>query len=149
MRRMRRRRWRLLRNKKMKIFNLYLIVILTGFILSSCDPMYSVSISNNRNDTVTIEAKTTVNFSPLDTLIAYERLGGTYDHAIIRFKMAPKTSIEIGQAIAGIEDDMPFTKLKIYSVSDSIYANSQEQILNLFKKTFFGNLETPYELDIK
>ena len=63
--------------------------------------------------------------------------------------MAPKTSIEIGQAIAGIEDDMPFTKLKIYSVSDSIYANSQEQILNLFKKTFFGNLETPYELDIK
>lgn len=126
-----------------------ILAILTGLFLTSCDPTYPILISNNRADTITVVTETTIHFHTDDQLIGNEDLGGPYDHNIIKFKMAPGTSIECGMAIAGIQDEMPFTKFKIYSNNDSIVANTQDQILDLFEKTFWGNLETPYQLTIK
>lgn len=93
--------------------------------------------------------ETTIHFYTDDQLISYEDLGGPYDHKIIKFEMAPGASIECGMAIAGIQDEMPFTKFKIYSNEDSIVASTQDQILDLFEKTSWGNLETPYQLTIE
>jgi hypothetical protein len=125
-----------------------LIVIVIG-LLTSCDPTYPISITNNRLDTVTVITETTIHFSFVNKSVDFEELGGTYDHTVIKFKMAPGTLIQCGSAIAGIQDEMPFTKFKVYSSKDSIVANSQDEILNLFEKTFWGSLKTPYNLEIK
>lgn len=122
---------------------------MTGLSLTSCDPTYPIVIYNNKADTVTVVTETTIHFRTDDQLIGYEDLGGTYDHNIIKFEMAPKTRIECGMAIAEIQDEMPFTKFRIYSNKDSIVANTQDQILNLFEKTFWGNLKKPYQLTVK
>lgn len=126
-----------------------ILAFLTGFFLMSCDPTYPIMISNDKADTVTIVTETTIHFHTNDQLIDYEDLGGPYDHNIIKFKLAPGTSIKCGTAIAGIQNEMPFTNFRIYSNKDSIIANNQLHILELFKKTFWGNLETPYQLTIK
>jgi hypothetical protein len=123
--------------------------ILTVLAFMSCDPTYPILISNSKTDTVTIVTETTIHFHADEPLIGYQDLGGPYDHNIIKFKMAPGTSIECGMAIAGIEDEMPFTEFKVYSNNDSLVANSQGQILDLFEKTFWRNLKTPYQLTIK
>ena len=125
------------------------VIILTGLSLISCDPTYPILISNSRADTVTVVAETTIFFHTDEQLLWYEDLGGPYDHRVLKFKMPPKTSIECGIAIAGIQDEMPFVKLKIYSNKDSVIANTQDQILDLFEKTFWGNLQTPYQLTLK
>lgn len=125
------------------------MTILTGLLLTSCDPTYPIIISNSKTDTVTVVTETTIHFHTDDQLVGYKDLGGPYDHNIIQFKMAPGTTIECGMAIAGIEDEMPFTKFKVYSGKDSIVAESQDKIIDLFEKTFWGNLETPYQLTIK
>jgi hypothetical protein len=93
--------------------------------------------------------ETTIHFHFDDTLTVFKDRGGPFDHKIIEFKMAPGTSIECGMAIAGIQDEMPFTKLKVYSGKDTVDAESQDKILDLFEKTFLGNLKTPYVLTIK
>lgn len=129
--------------------SLIIMTILTGLLLTSCDPTYSVLISNGKTDTVTVVTETTIHFNSDDQLVGYQDLGGPYDHNIIKFKMAPGTTIECGMAIAGIQDEMPFTKFKVYSDKDSIVAESQNKILDLFEKTFWGNLKTPYVLTIK
>ena len=128
---------------------LAILTILAGLSLTSCDPTYPVLICNSKADTVTVVTETTIHFNTDEPLIGYEDLGGPYDHNIIKFKMAPGTSIECGMAIAGIQNEMPFTKFKVYTDKDSLIANNQDQILDLFAKTFWGNLETPYVLIIK
>ena len=67
----------------------------------------------------------------------------------IKFEMATGTIIECGIVIAGIQNKMPFTKFKVYTDKDSLIASNQDQILDLFAKTFWGNLKTPCELIIK
>lgn len=125
------------------------LAILTGLYLMSCDPTYPILISNYKTDTVTIVTETTIHFHSDDQLIEFKKLGGPYNHSIIKFKMAPGSSIKCGMAIAGIQNELPFTKFKAYSSKDSIVANSQDQILDLFEKTFWGTLATPYKLTIK
>lgn len=125
------------------------MTLFTGFFLISCDSTCPILISNSKADTVTIVTETSIYFHVDQRLIGYEDLGGPYDHSIIKFKMPPRTSIECGMAIAGIQDEMPFTKFKAYSDKDSIVANSRDEIIDLFEKTFWGNLKTPYVLVIK
>lgn len=125
------------------------MTILAGLFLTSCDPTYPILISNSKADTVTIVTETTIHFHTDNTLIDYEDLGGPYNHNIIKFKMAPKSNIECGMAIASLHDEIPFAKFKVYSGKDSIVAESKDKILDLFEKTFWGNLKTPYVLTIK
>jgi len=129
--------------------SLTVLIILAGLFLTSCDPTYSISVYNNKTDTVTVVMETTIHFHSDDQLVGYEELGGSYKSKIIRFKMAPGSTIRCGGTIAGIQDEMPFNKFKAYSDTDSIVAESQDEILDLFEKTFWGNLETPYQLTIK
>ena len=117
--------------------------------MSSCDPTIPIAISNSRLDTVTVVAETTVNFHTEDSLTDSKELGGTYDHRIVKFKMAPRTTIECGMAIAGIADEMPFTTFEVITKSDTLVASTQDKILSLFDQTFFGHLKTPYQLTIK
>ena len=124
------------------------VVILMALFLPSCDPTHPILISNKKTDTVTVVIETTIRFHSNEKLIGYEELGRSYNHKIVKFKVGPSVSLKCGMAIAGMEDEMPFTKFKVYSKNDSIIANSQNQILDMFKKTPFGNLETPYQLII-
>jgi hypothetical protein len=125
------------------------VASLAAFAISSCDPTYPISILNSKSDTVTIVTETTVNFYSNDELINYQVIGGPYDHQVVQFQLPPGNSVTCGMAIAGIEDEMPFTKFKAYDHKDSVTANSQEEILNLFDKTFWGSVKTPYQLTIK
>ncbi|MCC6725416.1 MAG: hypothetical protein IT258_12990 [Saprospiraceae bacterium] len=113
----------------------------------SCDPTYPISIYNSRKDTVTIVAKTTIDFNSDE--LDYKVLGGPYNQKVIEFKMAPETILECGMAIAEIDDDMPFSEFKVFSKNDTIVAKSQAEILDLFDKNRWGSLETPYQLTIK
>lgn len=124
-------------------------IILSGLFLASCDPVYPILITNSNKDTVTVITETTIHFQPLDTLVDYRELSGPYNHRIIQFKIAPMDTLECGMAIAGIENEMPFTKFSIYAGQDSIIADTQTEILELFAKSFWGKLKTPYELVIK
>jgi len=132
-----------------RITSLTILVILHMLFLTACDPTFPIKISNKKSDTVTIVTKTTIHFHTDDQLTGYEDLGGPYDHKLIKFKMPPGTSINCGMAISGIEDDMPFNEISIYSNNDSIVANTQDLILNLFDHSFRKNLQRPYQITIK
>ncbi len=56
--------------------------------------------------------------------------------------MTPGTMIECGMTIAEIQDEMPFTKFKVYTYKDSIIAESEYEILDLFEKTLWGKKNT-------
>ena len=132
-----------------RITTLTIIIILHILFLTACDPTYPITITNNKSDTVTVVTKTTIHFHTDDQLTGYEDLGGPYDHRIIKFQMPPGASLKCGMAIAGIEDEMPFIEFRIYSNNDTIVASTQDQILGLFEKNFWGKLVRPYQLRIK
>jgi len=129
--------------------SLIIMTILLGLFSTSCDPTYPILITNASTDSVTVVTETTIYFHSPDNLTGYKGLGGPYDNKIIKFKMAPSSSIECGMTIGGIENEMPFTIFKVYTDKDSVVADSQDKILDLFEKTFLGNLKTPYQLTIK
>lgn len=124
--------------------NKIIIAILAGLIIQSCDPYYPVSITNSTEDTLTVIARTTTSFQSNDIIILES--SGPYDDERIKFKITPGETVECGGAVAGLEDDVPFTELIIYSQQDSIKALNKEEVLNLFEKNSAGQLKTPYEL---
>ncbi len=52
-------------------------------------------------------------------------------------------------AIAGLENDLPFTNLKIQTLNKTIVADNPEKVISLFEKEPDGDLKTPYSLVIK
>lgn len=133
----------------LSVLKKYAILPVVSVAAVSCDPTYSIEISNKKSDTVTIIAETTIYFQMEDTLLEYKELGGPYDHKIIRFKMEPGRTINCGMVIAGIENKLPFTKIQIYTQKDSVIAGTENQILDMFEKTFWGSLKRPYRLTIE
>tara|TARA_Y100001934_G_C11661397_1_gene454657 strand:+ start:66 stop:452 length:387 start_codon:yes stop_codon:yes gene_type:complete len=127
-------------NKKIYI----VIIVLFGFLLKSCDPTYPVSISNQTDSEVTIQAKKTLRF--WNDSIKLKELS---DENWIEFNLKPKQSIECGMTIGGLRNDLPFSELKILKPQDTIIAKNENQVMELFDKSFFGNLNTPYKLTIK
>jgi len=64
--------------------------------------------------------------------------------------MAPRTTVECGMAIAGIQDDNPFTKFEVYSETNSIVVNTRDQVLALFENAFWQftcTLSTIYNMN--
>lgn len=115
----------------------------------SCDPVYPVSVLNARKDSVRIVAEVTGDFNTDMKLTAYKRLKGSYGKETITFMMAPGSQIDCGTAIAELDDDLPFTVIKIYGIKDSIIATNKLQVIDLFEKNFWGNPKAPYRLMIQ
>lgn len=114
-----------------------------GLFLTGCDPYYSISVTNTTIDTVIIQVKPTINFR-IEKIKTSKTTDG-YDV----FKLSPAESVQVGSAIAEIDNDIPFNVIKIIKRNDTISASNLEDIKNLFDKKTFGGLQTPYNLSIK
>ncbi|WP_192820802.1 hypothetical protein [Rufibacter sp. LB8] len=122
---------------------LSLSAILVLLLVQSCDPTYSIRIENKSGSKITVNATTTNKFQ-------------AYGHEIIelegnkvRFEIPSGEYLECGMAIAGLDNDLPFTNLKIQTLNKTILAENPEKVISLFEKEPDGDLKTPYSLVIK
>lgn len=122
---------------------LSLCAIAIMLLLQSCDPTYSIRIENNSGSKVTVKATTTINFR------AYEHEVTELGDNKIRVDIPSGEYLDCGMAIAGLENDLPFTNLTIETLNDTIMADNPDQVLSLFEKKPSGNLKTPYRLVVK
>lgn len=111
-------------------------------LLSSCDPTYPIIISNSTNESVVILTKTNSHFHT-----EKEKTGVTSDGFEI-YQLNANESMQVGIAIAEIDDDIPFDAIKIVRMKDTISAFSQEAIKGLFDKNIFGKLKKPYHVSV-
>lgn len=120
------------------------ILILIGFLTQSCDPSYPVSIKNENEAEIIVDAKLTNNFDPgLTTTFI------TDENNRLQFKVKSGEEFHCGYTIGGLKDDLPFSELIIYTKKDTIIAENRNEVLNLFDKKWTGNLKTPYVLSIE
>lgn len=132
------------RAPKIKVRASAFLVLLTftGCIMG--DPSYSIRIVNDMPDTLSIKAHHTIYFD--SHRVHSQDLGGKW----ISFKVPPKTKVDCGMAIAGIEDEMPFTDIVLTKANgDSIVAHGDKEVLRLFAHDALGGLETPYVIRVK
>lgn len=128
---------------KMKTLIRYIIL---GLIFQSCDPTYSIRLVNKSDDTLNILATTTIHFQLRNHQI--EILDEVEDREIVSFMVLPNQELDVGMAIAGLEDELPFTSLKINKDENTIEAKGEKEVLKLFQKKN-GKLETPYQIVIE
>jgi hypothetical protein len=123
-----------------------LIILTFGFLtvlLTGCDPYYSVTVTNETQDTARILVKETINFRT-----EKQKIQTTADGFDI-YELAPNEQMKVGSAIAEIDNDIPFEEIRIVRNGDTITAGNLEGIKNLFDKKTFGGLKTPYNISIK
>ena len=120
-----------------------LTILLLGLLLTGCDPYYSISVTNKTTDTVTIQVKPTINFRTEKSKTSTTSDG--YDV----YKLTPTEIVQVGSAIAEIDNDISFNAVRIIKRNDTISASNLDDIKNLFDKKTFGGLQTPYNLSIK
>lgn len=116
-------------------------------LFMSCDPTYPVIISNSTSDTVVIHGEETNNFfidSSKDSFVEFNE-----KEKRTSIRLPPKASINCGMAIAELNNDLPFKKIKIYTGKDSLIATSEKEVLHLFEKNVWGNPRKPYIINIK
>lgn len=126
--------------------NQTIIILLIGVIttlLSSCDPYYSITITNNNSKTAKILVKENIYFQS-----DKQKKETTIDGYNI-YELAPNEEFIVGSAIAEIDNDIPFEEIKIVTNGDTITANNLQAIIKLFDKKTFGGLEKPYNISIK
>lgn len=126
----------------MKLILSFILFTLTTF-LTSCDPYYSISLTNKTADTVSVIIKQNYKFSSNKI-----EFGKTKDDYKI-YKVTPNEIFKVGSAIAEIDNDIPFDNILIVSRNDTTKANNIEEIKMLFDKKTFGRLKTPYNITIK
>ena len=125
---------------------LALLVVL--FLAVGCDPVIPIELVNETEDTLSVKTHRTIHFRSDD--VHTIGLSGDYRHSWITFKVAPSSTIGCGSAIAGIEDEMPFTDLVITKANgDSIVALGEKEVLGLFDRGVLGGLETPYRITVR
>jgi hypothetical protein len=125
---------------------LALLVVLS--LAVGCDPVIPIELTNETEDTLAVKAHRTIHFNTDD--VHTIELSGDYRHSWITFKVAPSRTIGCGSAIAGIEDEMPFTDLVITKANgDSIVAQGEKEVLGLFDRGVLGGLETPYRITVR
>ena len=111
--------------------------------LSSCDPAYPIRITNKTAEPATIFVLENSNFRS-DKL----PLGNNEDGLKI-YILEPDQTLNVGMAIADLEDDMPFSQLIVKTTSDSISATGFKEMKDLFDKGWLGNLKKPYQITIE
>ncbi len=126
-----------------------ILAVLAGLLCVACDPIYSISVSNQTTDTVSVLATTTHSFHIYQEPLDFEERGGIEGPFVVQFRIAPGQTVQCGQAIAELEDDLPFKEFKASWGTESVVANSKAQVLDLFDKNFWGDLKTPYQISLK
>lgn len=111
--------------------------------MTGCDPYYAITVTNKTKGTARILVKETISFRT-----EKQKIQSTSDGFDI-YELAPNEQIEVGSAIAEIDNDLPFEEIKIIRSGDTITADNVEAIKNLFDKKIFGGLKTPYNITIK
>ena len=122
---------------------IFIGIFFATIYLTGCDPYYPILITNTSIDTALILVKTNPNFRT-----EKEKYYTTKDNFDV-YKLVPKEAIEVGGAIAELDNDIPFEEIKILSKGDTIAANNQQSIKELFEKKSFGRLKKPYNILIK
>ena len=133
---------------KKLLTTLFAIAIFSaGLFLQSCDPVYSISVSNQTKDKISVIAYTTSSFGPDESVKIHPRPD---DPNWIGFNMEPGTTVRCGSAIGGLYDDLPFTQLIIYTPQDTITATDADAVLDLFDKDIVRDRPEPaYQITIK
>ena len=126
----------------MKLVFSFILFTLTTFLMS-CDPYYSITLTNKTADTVSVIIKQNYKFSSEKTAF-----GKTKDDYKI-YKITPNEIFKVGSAIAEIDNDIPFDNILIVSGNDTTKANKLVEIKMLFDKKTFGGLKAPYNIIIK
>ncbi len=125
----------------------WIIKLITGasaiFLLTRCDPYYSITITNTTDDTSTILVKENIHFR------TEKQKDSTTGDGFDVYKLDPKEEMQVGSAIGGLDNDIPFHAITIIKKKDTISANDLESIKKLFDKTLLGGLQTPYNISIK
>lgn len=114
-------------------------------LFTSCAPVYEVGFINTGKQPVLIKAEITKHFQTNHNMILHV-IPGSNAPMWVDMVVNPGDTVICGQTIAEMEDEMPFTQLKIYSVHDSIIVKNKEAILNLYDYTIIGS---PYLLEVK
>jgi hypothetical protein len=127
----------------MKRSFLILVILTLATFFTSCDPVYPITITNSTTDTMYLEVKQNYRFSS-EQLPQAENKGG-----FCVYQVLPKDTLEIGSAIAEIDNDMPIDAIRIFKRKDTVSANNLASIKELFDKKLLGGLRTPYNLTIK
>ncbi|MFN3194538.1 MAG: hypothetical protein ACE364_01135 [Chlorobiota bacterium] len=119
------------------------ILIYLSALMISCDPFYSITVTNKTTETAKILVKESNNFS------TDKHKTQTTDDGFDVYELSPNENMGVGSAIAEIDDEIPFEAIKIIRYNDTISANTPDEIKNLFDKKTSGELITPYNLTIK
>ena len=118
-------------------------LILIALLLQSCDPYYSIAITNTTDKEVNVYVVRTIKFHPDKQMELKDSEGFEV------YKLNPAEEFRVGNALAGIDDELPFSKIKIITERDTILADNPDAIKKLFDKKFFGGLKTPYNISVK
>ena len=114
------------------------IILFTG-----CDPYYPISITNKTNENIQLLVKENFKFRTVK-----QKQLSTPDGFDI-YQLGPNERMNVGSAVAEIDNDLPFGAIKIIRNKDTISASNIEGIKNLFDKNVIGGLKTPYNISIK
>lgn len=123
-----------------------MIILTFGFLtilLTSCDPFYPITVSNETKYTAQILVKETINFRT-----DKKKIQTTADGFDV-YELASHEQIVVGFAIAEIDNDISFEEIKLVKNGDTIVAGNLDEIKNLFDKKTFGGLKKPYHIRIK
>jgi len=119
----------------MKDIRLYLFIIISG-LLFSCDSVHSISIVNSTQDTLNI-------YGIEDIKEDYKIQPNGY------YKLPPNKTIQIGMAIAEIDNDIPTDTIIIKGNSTLIKAFNKKDIIDLFERNILNQIKTPYRINVK
>jgi hypothetical protein len=118
---------------------LNILCLFPGCIGDSYNP---ISITNSTGDTIIVQLNENINFST-----DKEKSSTTSDGLSI-YKLLPLESFNIGHAINELDNDIPFSEIRVICKNDTLFTNSGNA-KTLFDKTIFGGIKSPYNISIK
>ncbi|WP_185155876.1 hypothetical protein, partial [Fulvivirga kasyanovii] len=65
------------------------------------------------------------------------------------YELAAKEGMQVGAAIGGLDNDIPFEAIMIINKKDTISASDPESIKRLFDQGPLGRFQTPYNITIR
>ena len=114
-----------------------------SLLLLGCDSYIPISITNKKNEVIKVCIKENTHF-----LSDKQPKLKTKDGFSV-YELASGERMEIGDAIAELDNDIPFYSIRICTSNDTISRNTHEDIKALFDKKTFGGLQTPYNISVK
>ena len=121
----------------------FLILSCICLFFQSCDPTYVIAIQNDSNETIKFKGQINERFRTFN----YDSIPIAYlDNNWIEAEIKPEQQLDCGFAIADLENDMPFNSIKIFVKNDTLIANNNDELLELFDNRSAFNVMRPYIL---